>query len=49
MIRVFERPPAHAREARELVEKALDRNAWPWKRGLSLWIDALVMLEERGR
>ena len=35
-----------AREARREVEVALDATGWPWSRGLSLWIDLLVILEE---
>jgi hypothetical protein len=32
--------------ARGLVERALDVIGWRWLRRLSLWIDALVILEE---
>jgi hypothetical protein len=42
-----------ARAARALVEAALDAlvagrgpAAWPWLRRLSLWVDALVLIEE---
>lgn len=35
-----------AREARGIVEHALDAAGWPWSRFLSLWIDALVIIEE---
>jgi hypothetical protein len=34
-----------AREARRIAEAVLDR---PWSRGASLWLDALLMLEEQG-
>jgi hypothetical protein len=34
-----------AREARRIAEAALDR---PWSRGASLWLDALLVLEEQG-
>lgn len=37
-----------ARAARAIVESALDAAAWPWLRRLNLWIDALLILEERG-
>jgi hypothetical protein len=37
-----------AREARRVVELALDRAGWPWSR-LSYWIDLLLELEARGR
>lgn len=36
-----------AREARGQLEAALDICGWLWSRRLSLWIDALVILEER--
>ncbi len=35
-----------ARAARGQLELALDGAGWPWSRRLSLWIDALVILEE---
>lgn len=35
-----------AREARGQIEAALDVSGWMWSRRLSLWIDALVILEE---
>ena len=35
-----------ARAARGQMELALDAAGWPWSRRLSLWIDALVVLEE---
>jgi hypothetical protein len=35
-----------ARHGRAVVEAALDAAGWPWSRGLSLWLDALVLLEE---
>ena len=38
-----------ARAARRVVEGALDGNGWRWSRRLSLWVDALLVLEERGR
>jgi hypothetical protein len=39
-----------ARAARGTVENALDRvgQPWPWRRGVSLWIDCLVIIEEQG-
>jgi len=37
-----------ARDARGVVEEALDRAAWRWNRALSLWIDTLLQLEEGG-
>jgi hypothetical protein len=39
---------AQARAARGLIELALDACGWPWSRRLSLWLDALVIVEERG-
>jgi hypothetical protein len=40
-----------ARQARALIELALDgashAGRWPWSRRLSLWLDTLVILEER--
>jgi len=35
-----------AREARGVVEAALDGVGWRWSRRLSLWIDGLLVLEE---
>ena len=35
-----------ARAARQLAESALDATGWRWSRRLSLWIDALVVIEE---
>ena len=35
-----------ARQARALVELALDHAGWRWSRSISLWLDALVLLEE---
>lgn len=35
-----------ARAARREVEEALVANHWPWSRRISLWLDALVALEE---
>lgn len=37
-----------ARAARRIVELALDAAGWPWSRRLSLWLDALVILDEDG-
>jgi len=37
-----------ARAARAELEAALDGAGWPWARRLSLWLDALVILEELG-
>jgi hypothetical protein len=37
-----------AREARLIVELALDAAGWPWSLRLSRWIDALLILEEDG-
>jgi hypothetical protein len=36
------------RAARGEIEAALDFVGWRWIRRLSLWLDALVVLEERG-
>ncbi len=38
-----------AQAARRIVEAALDRAGWPWRRRLSLWVDALLVVEEGGR
>ena len=38
--------PRQARAARREVEQALEANGWPWARRLSLWVDALVVIEE---
>lgn len=38
------RAAAHA--ARRQIEDTLAANGWPWSRRLSLWIDALILLEE---
>jgi hypothetical protein len=35
-----------ARAARHQLEDALEANGWIWSRGLSLWLDALLILEE---
>jgi hypothetical protein len=35
-----------ARQARAVVELALDAAGWPWSRRLSLWLDWLLILEE---
>lgn len=40
---------ALSRGARGIVEAALDASGWPWSRRLSLWLDALVLIEESGR
>lgn len=38
---------ALARAARGVVESALDASGWPpWSRRISLWLDALVKIEE---
>jgi hypothetical protein len=37
-----------ARQARAAVEAALDRARWPWSPRLSLELDRLLALEERG-
>jgi hypothetical protein len=37
-----------ARVARRQVELALAAGGWPWHRSLSLWLDALIVLEEGG-
>jgi hypothetical protein len=42
----FNDPRRRAREARRDVEAALDAAGWPWARALSLWLDALLVLEE---
>lgn len=39
---------AYARSARDIVESALDAGGRPWSRRISLWLDALVVLEECG-
>ena len=36
-----------ARAARAAVESAMDASGWPWNRRVSLWIDLLVLVEER--
>jgi hypothetical protein len=41
-------PRVQARGARAIVELALDASGWPWSGRLSLWVDALIVLEERG-
>jgi hypothetical protein len=35
-----------ARGARREVERALDSAGWPWRRRLSLWLDALLVIED---
>ena len=37
-----------ARPARGICERALDANGWRWSKRFSLWLDALLTLEERG-
>jgi hypothetical protein len=37
-----------ARAARAEIEAALDTVAWRWSRRISRWLDALVILAERG-
>jgi hypothetical protein len=37
---------AQARQARAIVETALDRAGWRWSGSLSFWLDALVVIEE---
>jgi hypothetical protein len=39
----------HAREARRIVEHALDAAGWPWSERLSRWIDGLIVIEENAR
>jgi hypothetical protein len=39
---------AIARATRGVVEDALDSAGWPWSRRLSLWLDALLIIEENG-
>lgn len=38
---------AEARAARRELEAALEANNYLWSRRLSLWYDALVLLEDR--
>jgi len=40
---------AYARAARHQVETALDHAGWPWRRSLSLWVDALLVLDDEAR
>ena len=35
-----------ARDTRAVVEAALDMSGWKYSRALSLWIDAMLLLEE---
>lgn len=48
------RPPVmfcsveQARAARGEIEAALEDRGWPWSWRLSVWLDALVVLEESG-
>jgi hypothetical protein len=51
--RLQARRALEARAARAVLEAALDARAggqgvaaWPWSRRLSLWLDALLLLEE---
>ena len=37
-----------ARGARGVAESALEASGWPWSRKLSRWLDALMLVEERG-
>jgi len=39
-------PALLARDARAVLEAALEANGSPWSRRLSGWFDALVLLEE---
>jgi hypothetical protein len=39
----------YAQAARAVVEASLEANGWPWSRRLSLWLDALLVLEESQR
>jgi hypothetical protein len=41
------RHAVEARAARAQIETFLDAAGWPWSSRLSLWVDALVVLEER--
>jgi hypothetical protein len=41
--------PRQAREARREVEVTLDLSGWPWSRGISFWIDALLVIREESR
>jgi hypothetical protein len=41
-----QRRQRQARAARAIVEGALDASGWRWSRRISLWIDALVLLDE---
>jgi hypothetical protein len=41
-------PRLEARAARAELETVLDAAGWPWSRALSLWVDLLVLLQERG-
>lgn len=49
MLPALSTPSTLAQAARAAVEAALDAAGWPWSRRLSLWIDALVIVEEAGR
>jgi hypothetical protein len=40
---------AQARYARAITESALAAAGWPWSRRLSLWLDSLILIEERAR
>lgn len=47
MIGLVEQETA-ARAARAQIEQALDALGWPWSWRLSLWVAALVIVEESG-
>jgi len=38
-----------ARDARAILETALDSAGWPYSRRISLWLDGLIHLEEAGQ
>jgi hypothetical protein len=40
---------AQARAARGEIEEALDLIGWRWSARLSLWLDALLVIEAGGR
>ena len=37
---------AQARQARAIVEAALDAAGWRWSASLSFWLDCLILIEE---
>jgi hypothetical protein len=41
-----DRRAALARAARQEVEVALEAVGWPWRASLSMWLDALLVIEE---